>query len=63
LHGGSAVQKGTEVESSVNFEKLLPYDMAETSGKPKKKKKTHQGSAYDQTWHLDPSVHVEQVNS
>lgn len=60
LHGGSAVQKGTEVESSVNFEKLLPYDMAETSGRPKKKKKTHQGSAYDQTWHLDPSVHVEQ---
>ncbi|XP_020886117.1 chromatin modification-related protein EAF1 B isoform X4 [Arabidopsis lyrata subsp. lyrata] len=63
LHGGSAVQKGTEVESSVNFEKMLPYDMAETSGKPKKKKKTHQGSAYDQTWHLDPSVHVEQVIS
>ncbi|XP_010488604.1 PREDICTED: chromatin modification-related protein EAF1 B isoform X2 [Camelina sativa] len=60
LHGGSAVQKGTEVESSGNFEKQFPYDMAETSGKPKKKKKTHQGSAYDQTWHLDPSVHVEQ---
>ncbi|XP_019092296.1 PREDICTED: chromatin modification-related protein EAF1 B-like [Camelina sativa] len=60
LHGISAVQKGTEVESSGNFEKQFPYDMAETSGKPKKKKKTHQGSAYDQTWHLDPSVHVEQ---
>ncbi|XP_023642579.1 chromatin modification-related protein EAF1 A isoform X2 [Capsella rubella] len=59
LHGGSAAQKGTEVESSGNFEKQLPYDMAETSGKPKKKKKTHQGSAYDQTWH-DPSVHIEQ---
>lgn len=41
LHGGSAVQKGTEVESSGNFEKQLPYDMPETSGKPKKKKKTH----------------------
>lgn len=38
LNGGSAVQKGTEVESSANFEKQLPYDMAETSGKPKKKK-------------------------
>lgn len=38
LNGGSAVQKGTEVESSGNFEKQLPYDMAETSGKPKKKK-------------------------
>lgn len=41
LHGGSAVPKGTEVDSSGNFEKQLPYDMAETSGKPKKKKKTH----------------------
>ncbi|KAL1190588.1 Chromatin modification-related protein EAF1 A [Cardamine amara subsp. amara] len=60
LHGGSAVQKGTEVESSRNFEKQLPYDMAETSGKPKKKKKTHLGSAYDQTWHHDSSVHAEQ---
>lgn len=38
LNGGSAVQKGTEVESIGNFEKQLPYDMAETSGKPKKKK-------------------------
>lgn len=38
LNGGSAAQKGTEVESSGNFEKQLPYDMAETSGKPKKKK-------------------------
>ncbi|CDY52088.1 BnaCnng21890D [Brassica napus] len=60
LHGGSAVQKGTEVESSGNFEKQLSYDMAETSGKPKKKKKTHLGSAYDQTWHPDSSVHAEQ---
>ncbi|CAH2052616.1 unnamed protein product [Thlaspi arvense] len=60
LHGGNFVQKGTEVESSGNFEKQLPYDMAETSEKPKKKKKTHTGSAYDQTWHLDSSVHAEQ---
>ncbi|CAN8268555.1 unnamed protein product [Cochlearia groenlandica] len=52
LNGGSAVQIGIEVESSRNFEKQLPYDMAETSGKPKKKKKTHLGSAYDQTWDL-----------
>ncbi|CAA7045810.1 unnamed protein product [Microthlaspi erraticum] len=63
LHGGSAVQKGTEVESRGNFEKQLPYDMAETSGKPKKKKKTHLGSAYDQTWHLDSSVHNEQKDN
>ncbi|XP_048607050.1 chromatin modification-related protein EAF1 A isoform X1 [Brassica napus] len=63
LPGGSAFQKGTEVESSGTFEKQLPYDMAETSGKPKKKKKIHLGSAYDQTWHLDSSVHAEQVIS
>lgn len=37
LNGGSAFQKGIEVDSSGNFEKQLPYDMAETSGKPKKK--------------------------
>ncbi|XP_018491661.1 chromatin modification-related protein EAF1 B isoform X2 [Raphanus sativus] len=60
LHGGSAIQKGTEVESSGNFEKQFSYDMAETSGKPKKKKKTHLGSAYDQTWHPDSSAHAEQ---
>lgn len=92
LNGGSAVQKGTEVESSRNFEKQLPYDMAETSEKPKKK--VHlvcnmfrhisglifieyillflalhdnlqfsflQGSAYEQSWHLDSMVHGEQV--
>ncbi|KAJ0234637.1 Chromatin modification-related protein EAF1 B [Hirschfeldia incana] len=60
LLGGSAVQKGTEVESSGNFEKQFSYDIAETSGKPKKKKKTHLGSAYDQTWHPDSPVHAEQ---
>ncbi|CAH8361056.1 unnamed protein product [Eruca vesicaria subsp. sativa] len=54
LNGGSAVQKGTEVESSRNFEKQLPCDMAETSEKPKKK-----GSAYEQSWHLDSMVHGE----
>lgn len=41
LPGGSTFQKCTEVESSGTFEKQLPYDMAETSGKPKKKKKIH----------------------
>ncbi|CAN6830245.1 unnamed protein product [Brassica oleracea] len=55
LNGGSAVQKGTEVESSRNFEKQLPYDMAETSDKPKNK-----GSAYEQSWHRDSMVHGEQ---
>ncbi|KAG2322896.1 hypothetical protein Bca52824_016109 [Brassica carinata] len=55
LNGGSAVQKGIEVESSRNFEKQLPYDMAETSEKPKKK-----GSAYEQSCHLDSMVHGQQ---
>lgn len=41
LLGGSAGQKDTEAQSSGSFEKQLPYEMAETSGKPKKKKKTH----------------------
>uniref|UniRef100_A0A1J3IMR6 Myb-like domain-containing protein n=1 Tax=Noccaea caerulescens TaxID=107243 RepID=A0A1J3IMR6_NOCCA len=59
LNGGSAFQKGIEVDSSGNFEKQLPYDMAETSGKPKKKK-VHQGSAYEQAWHHDSMVHGEQ---
>ncbi|XP_010527243.1 PREDICTED: chromatin modification-related protein EAF1 B-like isoform X2 [Tarenaya hassleriana] len=61
LHGGSGVQKGTEVESTGNFERRLPYDLAETFGKSKKKKKAHLvGSGYDQAWHLDSTVHGEQ---
>lgn len=39
LHGGSQIQKSVEVESAGDFEKQLPYDSAETSIKPKKKKK------------------------
>lgn len=39
LHGGSQFQKSMEVESVGDFEKHLPYDYAETSMKPKKKKK------------------------
>lgn len=39
LHGGSQIQKSVEVESVGDFEKQLPYDCAETSTKPKKKKK------------------------
>lgn len=39
LHGGSQNQKSVEVESAGDFEKQLPYDCAETSTKPKKKKK------------------------
>lgn len=39
LHGGSQFQKSVEVESVGDFDKQLPYDCAETSMKPKKKKK------------------------
>ena len=39
LHGGSQFQKSMEVESVGDFDKQLTYDSAETSMKPKKKKK------------------------
>ncbi|CAK7333927.1 unnamed protein product [Dovyalis caffra] len=61
LHGGSQIQKSMEVESAADFERQLPYDYAETSTKPKKKKKAkHLGSAYEQGWQLDSTVHNEQ---
>lgn len=41
LNGGSQIQKSVEVESAGDFEKQLPYDYAETSIKPKKKKIKH----------------------
>ncbi|KAG8641941.1 chromatin modification-related protein EAF1 B isoform X2 [Manihot esculenta] len=60
---GSQIQKSVEVESVGDFEKQLPYDYAETSTKPQKKKKKikhHVGSAYEPVWHLDSSVHNDQ---
>ncbi|XP_059594012.1 chromatin modification-related protein EAF1 B [Vitis vinifera] len=62
LHGGSQIQKSLEVESVVDFEKQLPFDSAEVSTKPKKKKKAKhlQGSTYEQRWQLDSTVHNEQ---
>ncbi|KAJ9176580.1 hypothetical protein P3X46_011879 [Hevea brasiliensis] len=60
---GSQIQKSVEVESVGDFEKQLPYDCAETSTKPKKKKKKikhHVGPAYEQVWQLDSTVHNEQ---
>ncbi|KAJ9169764.1 hypothetical protein P3X46_017919 [Hevea brasiliensis] len=62
LHGGSQIQKSVEVESIGDFEKQLPYDCAETSMKPKKKKKIkhYVGPTYEQVWHLDSTVHNEQ---
>ncbi|KAF2292600.1 hypothetical protein GH714_025913 [Hevea brasiliensis] len=54
--------KSVEVESVGDFEKQLPYDCAETSMKPKKKKKIkhYVGPTYEQVWHLDSTVHNEQ---
>ncbi|KAG5252195.1 chromatin modification-related protein EAF [Salix suchowensis] len=64
LHGGSQIQKSVEVESASHFERQLPYDYAETSAKPKKKKKAkHLGSAYEQGWQLDSTGQNEQRDS
>ncbi|XWS31278.1 hypothetical protein CRYUN_Cryun23aG0063500 [Craigia yunnanensis] len=61
LHGGFPTQKSMEVESIGDFERQLPYDCAETPTKPKKKKKAKNlGSAYDQGWQLESTVHNEQ---
>ncbi|KAM4070610.1 hypothetical protein ACB094_12G178000 [Castanea mollissima] len=60
LHGGSQIQKSVEVESAGDFEKQLPYDSAETSIKPKKKKKAKHLGSYDQGWQLDSAVLNEQ---
>ncbi|KAI4354359.1 hypothetical protein L6164_003229 [Bauhinia variegata] len=64
LHGGSQIQRSVEVESSGDFEKQLPYDYAETSVKPKKKKKAKNlGSAYDQGWQLDSVLNEQRDHS
>uniref|UniRef100_A0A2N9I759 Myb-like domain-containing protein n=1 Tax=Fagus sylvatica TaxID=28930 RepID=A0A2N9I759_FAGSY len=60
LHGGSQIQKSVEVESVGDYEKQLPYDCAETSIKPKKKKKAKHLASYDQGWQLDSAVLNEQ---
>ncbi|XP_050388260.1 chromatin modification-related protein EAF1 B-like isoform X2 [Argentina anserina] len=58
LHGGSQFQKSMEVESVGEFERHLSYDHAETSMKPKKKKKQkHLGSTYDKGWQMDSPTH------
>ncbi|XP_062078466.1 chromatin modification-related protein EAF1 B-like [Humulus lupulus] len=57
LLGGSQFQKSMEVESASEYDKLLPYDCAETSIKPKKKKKAkHLVSTYDQGWQLESTM-------
>ncbi|KAM5563088.1 hypothetical protein ABKV19_018000 [Rosa sericea] len=61
LHGVSQIHKSMEVESVDEFEKHLQCDYAETSMKPKKKKKAkHMGSTYDQVWQLDSPTFNEQ---
>ncbi|KAJ0052445.1 hypothetical protein Pint_01548 [Pistacia integerrima] len=61
LHGGAQIQKSVEVESTGDFDRQLPYDCAETSTKPKKKKKAkHLGSAYEQGWQLDSTAYNDQ---
>ncbi|XP_038693965.1 chromatin modification-related protein EAF1 B-like isoform X2 [Tripterygium wilfordii] len=61
LHGGSHIQRSMEVESVGDFGKQVPYNYAETSTRPKKKKKTkNPGSAYERGWQLDSSFYDEQ---
>ncbi|GAV70699.1 HSA domain-containing protein/Myb_DNA-bind_6 domain-containing protein [Cephalotus follicularis] len=61
LHGGSQIQKSVEVESVGDFEKQSQYDFAETSAKPKKKKKPkHLGTSYEQGWQPDSTFHHDQ---
>ncbi|KAL8546567.1 hypothetical protein ACS0TY_006337 [Phlomoides rotata] len=61
LRGGLLVQNNVEVESAGEFEKQLPFDSAEVSTRPKKKKKAkHPNAAYDQRWQIDSSFQNEQ---
>ncbi|KAI3450859.1 hypothetical protein Pfo_007524 [Paulownia fortunei] len=61
LRGGLLVPNSLEVESAGDFEKQLPFDSAEVSTKPKKKKKAkHLNAAYEQRWQVDSSFQNEQ---
>ncbi|KAL5562108.1 hypothetical protein UlMin_031855 [Ulmus minor] len=60
LQVGSQFQKSVEVESVADFDKQLPYDSAETSMKPKKKKAKQMGSSYDHGWQVDSTMLNEQ---
>ncbi|XP_031405260.1 chromatin modification-related protein EAF1 B-like [Punica granatum] len=61
LHGGSRIQKGVEVESAGDFDKHMSYDYAETSTKPKKKKKTkHPDSTFEPGWQMGSTALGEQ---
>ncbi|MFQ6620046.1 hypothetical protein Gotur_000816 [Gossypium turneri] len=60
LNEGFQIQKSMEVESIMDLERQLPYDHVETTVKPTKKKKAKNlGSAYNQSWQLESTVHNE----
>ncbi|KAG8387286.1 hypothetical protein BUALT_Bualt02G0005600 [Buddleja alternifolia] len=61
LRGGLLVPNSLEVESVGDFDKQLPFDSAEVSTKPKKKKKAkHLNAAYEHKWQADSSFQNEQ---
>ncbi|CAI9774425.1 unnamed protein product [Fraxinus pennsylvanica] len=61
LHGGSLVPNSLEVESLGELEKQLPFDCADVSTRPKKKKKAkHLNTAFEQRWQMDSNFHNDQ---
>ncbi|XP_047981880.1 chromatin modification-related protein EAF1 A-like isoform X2 [Salvia hispanica] len=63
LHGGLAIPNSLEVESAGEFDKELPFDSAEVSTKPKKKKKAkHPNASHEQRWPSDSSFQNEQFH-
>ncbi|KAL0389856.1 UNVERIFIED_CONTAM: Chromatin modification-related protein EAF1 B [Sesamum calycinum] len=59
LRGGLVVPNSLEVESASEFERQLPFESAEVSTKPKKKKKAKHLTA-EQRWQVDSSFQNEQ---
>ncbi|KAL0436159.1 UNVERIFIED_CONTAM: Chromatin modification-related protein EAF1 A [Sesamum radiatum] len=59
LRGGLVVPNNSEVESAADFERQLPFESAEVSTKPKKKKKAKHLNA-EQRWQVDSSFQNEQ---
>lgn len=64
LRGGLVVPNSLEVESAGEFEQQLPFDSAEVSTKPKKKKKAkHLTATYEHRWQVDSSFQNEHFPS
>ncbi|KAL0459908.1 UNVERIFIED_CONTAM: Chromatin modification-related protein EAF1 A, partial [Sesamum latifolium] len=59
LRGGLVVPNSSEVESAADFERQLPFESAEVSTKPKKKKKAKHLNA-EQRWQVDSCFQNEQ---